>query len=226
MNEEQLIKIAQKGVHSKVGIIGNNILYNLCKKYPYHKKEDEINAKIWLIGRAYAAAIERRKKYRNYSNDDFYEIKVIPTIIQSEIDEKFDSIRKYNCITEDNILEILKIHKYLLDLFTKISGLQKRSLASKYLHFHFPSLFFIYDSRANSALKIVYKNSTKKYDSIINNSDIDKNYANFFCGAYQEMKNIEKLLGQDITIRQFDNILIMIANEELRNKKHRQYTTI
>ena len=42
--------------------LGNSVLYDLCKTYPTHKDKKSIVAKIWLIGRAYAAAIERRKK--------------------------------------------------------------------------------------------------------------------------------------------------------------------
>jgi len=38
-------------------------------------------------------------------------------------------------------------------LFSKISGLNKRSLASKYLHFHVPELFYISDSRAYDAMR-------------------------------------------------------------------------
>jgi len=39
-----------------------------------------------------------------------------------------------------------------MDLFTDITGWEKRALASKYLHFHRPDLFFFYDSRAKRAL--------------------------------------------------------------------------
>ena len=41
--------------------LGNEVLYSLCHDYPKHDRGDAIIAKIWLIGRSYAAAIERRK---------------------------------------------------------------------------------------------------------------------------------------------------------------------
>ena len=47
----------------------------------------------------------------------------------------------------------MKVHGYTTDLFYGISGLEKRALASKYLHFHVPSLFYIYDSRAAEAIR-------------------------------------------------------------------------
>ena len=39
--------------------IGNQVLYDLCQRYPRHTVDSEIIAKIWLIGRAYSASIER-----------------------------------------------------------------------------------------------------------------------------------------------------------------------
>jgi hypothetical protein len=44
--------------------------------------------------------------------------------------------------------DIVETHLFLTNVFSEISGLDKRSLASKYLHFHAPNLFYIYDSRA------------------------------------------------------------------------------
>ena len=41
--------------------LGNKILYDMCQQYPFHNKSSEVIAKVWLIGRSYAAAIERRK---------------------------------------------------------------------------------------------------------------------------------------------------------------------
>lgn len=41
--------------------LGNETLYKLCRDYPEHKTDKAIAAKIWLIGRAYAAAVEAEK---------------------------------------------------------------------------------------------------------------------------------------------------------------------
>jgi len=45
--------------------LGNRILYDMCQSYPGHSKDDEIVAKIWLIGRSYAASIERRRNAKH-----------------------------------------------------------------------------------------------------------------------------------------------------------------
>ena len=225
INSKILIKIVKEGIDSKVGEIGNGILYKLCRDYPDHKNDDAINAKVWLIGRAYAAAIERRKE-KDDINDDFYESKVIPIMRSSHIDDKLTKLSKYKSITDHNILEILQVHKFLLDKFQKISGMKKRSLSSKYLHFHLPNLFFIYDSRANTALKIILEteglfvdDSFEKLFSKIKNQDIDEEYAKFFCRAYLVKKRLFDMVKEPISTRQFDNILIKIGNNRLRKQK-------
>ena len=46
-----------------VRFFGNDILYDMCeKKSPTHNNPEEIHSKLWLIGRAYAAALERSSK--------------------------------------------------------------------------------------------------------------------------------------------------------------------
>jgi hypothetical protein len=51
--------------------LGNEVLYRLCEEHPRHDSDDSIIAKFWLIGRAYAAAVERRKKSRD-NDKEFY----------------------------------------------------------------------------------------------------------------------------------------------------------
>jgi len=131
--------------------LGNEVLYELCAKYPRHDAEKEILAKIWLIGRSYAAAIERRKNSKQDA-EQFYLKTVAPAIRNSDIDTWLSDIAWERKPTSENYSGIVAVHKKLTDLFFDISGMKKRSLASKYLHFHFPHLFYIYDSRASSAV--------------------------------------------------------------------------
>lgn len=54
--------------------IGNQVLYDLCRRYPRHAVDAEIVAKVWLIGRAYSASIERgrgKAAGSELSNDRF-----------------------------------------------------------------------------------------------------------------------------------------------------------
>jgi hypothetical protein len=111
--------------------LGNEVLYRLCEQHPLHTNEDEILAKIWLVRRSYSAAIERRRESRKIGGE---------------------ALLRYSRPTIENCVELIDTHKRLTDLFRDITGLEKRSLASKYLHFHFRNLFYIYDSRAAQSL--------------------------------------------------------------------------
>ena len=50
---------------------GNKVLYELCRDNFYHQDTEKILSKVWLIGIAYSAAIERRKNKESI-NDNFY----------------------------------------------------------------------------------------------------------------------------------------------------------
>src|SRR5438132_8627778 len=139
----------KRALLEKVSDVGNQVLYDMCAANREHTRDDVIIAKIWLIGRAYAAAIERRRDKGDTVGDAFYETKVGPQIRDSDIDKWFEAL---NNVSNEDVNLNLETHKRVMDLFTKISGLEKRSLASKYLHFHFPSRFYIYDSRAYKAI--------------------------------------------------------------------------
>ena len=208
-NQAKLLTIIQENEWD----FGNKILYDLCSNYPDHKEVEVVIAKMLFIGRIYAAAIERRKT-KSDINDDFYIDKVAPTLINSELDSKLHSLSN-SALEEEKILDMLVVHKYLSDLFNTLTGLDKRSLSSKYLHFHKPLLFFIYDSRAVSGLRTFISRVPPKYKQVLASKDIDIEYGKFFVKAYSVKTEIEEKLSKDLTPRQFDKILINIANKNL-----------
>jgi len=130
---------------------GNRILYDLCRNYPTHADTSAVVAKIWLIGRSYAAAIERGRVVDDL-NDDFYVNIVAPRIMDSDIDQWIHDAKK-EALSADSLILSVDFHWETTQLFQEISSKYKRSLASKYLHFHVPEFFFIYDSRALNGLR-------------------------------------------------------------------------
>ena len=68
---------------------GNSVLYRMCEEEPEHKQIDVIVGKIWLIGRSYAAAIERRKNAVVVGDDFYYDV-VAPKMLQivPELDDR------------------------------------------------------------------------------------------------------------------------------------------
>lgn len=206
------ITLTKKMVNSAISgspwDLGNAVLYDLCKRNPKHTATPEILAKIWIIGRSYAAAIERRKSKDTLTNENFYIDNVALKMSSSEIDSWFDDIRKIQSITDESIPKILDVHSKLTNLFKEISELEKRSLASKYLHFHFPEIYFIYDTRAVKSIS-----KLKKYTGESGKSKIatDKEYGRLFHKCLKLKRNIDKKYKISITPRQIDNILLSIT---------------
>jgi len=133
---------------------GNQVLYDLCKKHPDHERTDVVIAKVWLIGRSYAAAVERRKRSSGplVANDPFYENYVAPTLMRSRLDEYLSRLRQGSPLKGQVVIDVLATHKHLQDVLSSITGLEKRSFVSKYLHFHLPKMFLLYDTRATQGL--------------------------------------------------------------------------
>jgi hypothetical protein len=189
---------------------GNEILYKMCEQNFEHKQIDKIVGKVILIGRAYAAAIERRKN-KTEESDNFYIDKVAPKIKNSKLDDYIGQLKSQSELTEKNIPDILKLHFYLTELIKQITDQNKRSFSSKYLHFHLPNLFFIYDTRAVKAIRLLKTKLPKKHKTELDDNGIDKEYATFFYKCYEQKKELEKENSRILSIRHFDNILMKVV---------------
>jgi hypothetical protein len=186
---------------------GNSVLYRLCQEYPRHDKPDVIVAKIWLIGRSYAAAIERRDPTFDGGtpNDSFYEDKVAPALMRSEIDRRMDQLRKFSSVSREALPEILQTHGYLEGIFKSITGKAKRSLASKYLHFHLPNHFYLYDSRAVKAVRgIKFERSSVKLAADV----FDEEYMKFSMKVLAVQEQVELQFSKHLSPRELDTLLL------------------
>lgn len=210
-------QIIQKSKQANAWSLGNQVLYDLCRKYFKHINEKAIIGKIWLIGRAYAAAIERRKQKKEI-NDDFYINAVVPRIMHSKLDERLAELKHHNEITNDNLTLVLQTHHYLMTIFHKLTGLEKRSLAAKYLHFHLPNLFYIYDSRAASAVNKLAPKLKPIDIGKIKRKHVDEIYETFVLKCQILRAEIKESYKMEISPRELDNLLILKANHENRNK--------
>ena len=191
---------------------GNSILYQMCKDNPKHDQADVVVGKIWLIGRSYAAAIERRKNADDYLGDDFYYEAVAPMMLEigKELDERLSYLNNTDGLIVDCVPEILSAHKFLMDAFTELTGLEKRSLASKYLHFHCPAKFFIYDSRARMAIGKLVKRPDKSILADVVNYDPE--YGDFVCRMIELQKYLDEQLGVYELPRKLDSFLLTEVN--------------
>lgn len=183
---------------------GNGVLYRMCSEEPGHTNLDVIVGKIWLIGRSYSAAIERKAGKYIELGPNFYLNRVAPMMRDSGIDNWLSSVRGIERVTAENIVEVLHVHKQVTDLFKEISGIEKRSLASKYLHFHQPAAFFIFDSIANAKIREVLKGQRFKVPT-----EFDDSYSEFVYRCLWYRDNVfEPTLGRKSTPRELDQHLL------------------
>ena len=192
--------------------VGNEVLYELCRTKPAHTDEAEVISKIWLIGRCYAAAIESRKTNLDENNDSFYLTSVAPGIIGSAIDEWLAQAWQYASPSTQSWSTLVQVHHRTTQLFKTISGLDKRSLASKYLDFHVPHLFYIYDSKAVEAISRIRGLVGRSDRSVL---DADDEYQKFAakCLALQQL--IEDQYGIGMSPRDLDNLLLQVTEEKI-----------
>lgn len=203
-NEEKVLKLLD--AFDKKGDMesyGNDVLYRMCKEKPLHNEKDIVASKMWLIGRSYAAAIERTKSGEKFETiiDKFWD-KLTPK--SENIDKTLQSINSLPVEKiENNVQIILKLHKKFMDIIKEATAMDKRSLTSKYLHFHCPNAFFIYDSRARLSInKLVKKQDIYGYSG-------DYEYVEFFLRVLKLQQFIKEQTGKIFTPRKIDNFLLL-----------------
>lgn len=225
MNELSLEKI-EKAMQNNVWHFGNEILYTMCRENFEHTNDEHILAKILFIGRIYAAAIERRKTKNNDINDNFYIDTVAPAFRNSQIDKYLTQLKSFKSLEIDNLKFALETHYYLIKVINEITELNKRSLVSKYLHFHLPELFFIYDTRAVQALSNFISKVPVDLKPLIKLENVDTEYAKFFCKCYALKIVIETQFNLKFSNRHLDNLLIENANTKNSSLKTLAYNSL
>ena len=180
-------------------------LYSLCRKYPKHKEPDQVEAKVWRIGRLYRNVNVRRDKSIGIPEDDFDYSKVVTAFLSHpEIDGMIDDLRLYGIDDRGTLHESLLLHNYMIEIILKKTGTEERALVSKYLHFHLPRIFFIYDNRTDFvARKLLF--SFKNNDAP---SSVDESYNQFAenCMALRALINAKT--GMLLDPREIDKVLL------------------
>jgi hypothetical protein len=200
--------------------LSDKVLYDMCKNHPFHDNPKEIIMKTLIIGRVYSVQLERRKNKDHLIGDRFYEDMVIPTFMKSRLDEKLINLRTEN-LKPSVFNDVFSVHKSLMDSLHKITEMDKRSFCSKYLHFHLPKLFFLYDSRLCQSVSILSGKITKEQKETFINTrkNYDITYVEFFLKCYNLKEELQNYLNRPLKIRDFDNIMIEISNCENQKKK-------
>lgn len=187
---------------SNIWNFGNKILYDMCSENPLHIDEGVVTGKVWLIGRSYAAALERTKIEKN--SEQIYSDFAREIIENSHIIDKkikfLDELKLYEL--SENLQTVFELHSLITSIMKNVSGLDKRSLASKYLHFHCPHAFFIYDSRARKAINaLVGRQNIFDYKG-------DSEYIEFYLRALKLKEHIKNETGFVLYPRDIDDLLL------------------
>lgn len=203
-----LSKLVPKAQQETPWDLSNRVLYGLCRKHPEHNTREEVVAKVLMIGRVYAAAIERRRS-KTEGSDDFYTATVAPLIIRSKLDDWIARAAPLRLDHNEALDTMVDVHGRTTGLFQRISGLEKRSLASKYLHFHVPRLFVIYDTRAASGLRAVSR-IVGRGRADTRTSKSDDAYYRFASKCLSLRQHVKTEHGASLTPRQLDNLLLLL----------------
>ena len=183
--------------------LGNQALYDLCRKRPDHRSVDAIVAKVSLIGRSYAASIERGAETGD--GEDFYLERVAPAMRSAPIDRWLKPLRG---IRRPDAAVVVPAHKRLTALFQEISGKEKRSLASKYLHFHCPKAVYIFDERASRGIRRV---TEAQHLRELPFSEFDDVYARFVLRCEVFHAELERLMCRRLSTREIDMVLLAVS---------------
>lgn len=172
----QLVRVkaaaARRAIDDPIWASANAVLYDLCAKHPKHTDDAIIVAKLWLLGRAYAAAIERGATGQ-YAGDRLYTHLVTRVLKNSRIDAILQKIR---VLRRPNAETVVAAHQAVVKLLRRISGHNNPSLASKHLHFHCPNAVSIYDMRAATAIR----RATNRLKTPLATKNLRNPYAAFY----------------------------------------------
>ena len=209
-------EVTQRQVKAALGPtiwdLGNEVLYALCRVYPGHREAGIIVAKFWLVGCSYAAANERALvTCRN--NDEFYEQSLVERIRTSHLDQWLATFPQTVENPWSALGQVVEVHKRLVDLLCGLTQLNKRSLASQYLHFHRPDLFFLYDSLASKAALSLTPPIQEIHTSGLRNADPE--YLAFTHRCQWLRDQVLREFDMALTPRQLDNLLLRRSAKQL-----------
>ncbi len=196
-------------------IFSDKILYKVCKDAPKHRDDDIIKGKIMMIGRIYSASIERTKKSHNLpKGTEFFRDVVVPDIKESRIDHIIAEAQNTRRVNLDTAHVFIKAHYELTKLFSKISGKCNRSLASKYIHFHAPEKFFIFDRFAKIGINqfdFDLKTKINAAKKSLGKVSFDLDYLKHFVACLHFKDEIKRYHKKNLTPREIDNLLMALG---------------
>ena len=187
-------------------------LYDLCRRFPDHEDQGEVNAKLWIIGRTYATGIERKIPRDGKQGGSMHKLSQHLHKSAGAVDALITRLRQVKLPLDARKLStIVDVHGQFIKLIQPVLQLKRqqkqspRSFTSKYLHFHCPVVPII-DTYADAALRrlVPWRNSFCFPDLP---KDIDGCYAKYasrFGQLYQQACDS----GLEPTVKYLDSYLL------------------
>jgi hypothetical protein len=187
--------------------VGDSVLYRLCREQPAHSDQAAVVAKLWLVGRAYAAPIERRSKKTEPGTLTLgsYYCAAADAVIDSNLDGRLELLRARTAAELEDFETSIQIHALLLTALKRVSGTAHRSFVSKYLHFHVPDWFFILDAVASRGLRVECGRQRPPKHLAPGG---DPEYRSFVGRAWQLRERLAADAPPRLTLRQLDRLLL------------------
>jgi hypothetical protein len=168
-------------------------LYELCFMHRHHLRDEIVVDKLHLIGRLYGNAAA-------WPDNGFSAEAAAHSLSRSPVDRWFGALSTAERLDPSLLLEL---HKRLMDVFDDLNEDEARALASRYLHFHFPELFPIYDSHIASALALLIPGDC----GFLALADFDAAYGRFHACCRKLTERIAPLVGRRLSPRELDRVL-------------------
>lgn len=204
----------KKAYEDSIWDVGNSCLYQLCTRYPKHTNDGEVAAKIWLIGRAYSAAAERGVSGKGQGES--YIRKLAKRCVALKADRYLVHLPKQPASFSQALDQVVKAH-HAIESILGSDGRGRVSLTSKYLHFHRPDLFPIYDSRAAAAIaKVTPSYRFTGYE--LPDQQASSPYGKFCARCAWLADEMTRQKGVSPTLRQLDTMLLQIHSDLVRTK--------
>lgn len=167
-------------------------LYELCFLHRQHFQDDIVADKMRLIARLYA---ERGMAIQGFSPEA-----AAHRLGRSGIDRLFSTLATAEQLDSAVLLET---HKRVMDVFSGLNEDDARSLASKYLHYHFPELFFIQDARVENAAYQLGEGAC----GFLALAEFDPGYGRFYACCRKLVEHLLPVAGRRLTPRELDQVL-------------------
>lgn len=192
----------------------DEILYDLCKRFPTHATRSEVNAKVWIIGRTYQTGLERKVASSGSQGGALDVATEHMHRHHRAIDAAIRELRDLDEPLElDALATVLKVHARLDRIVSEVrlGGQSARSFVSKYLHFHC-RIVPIFDSYAAKNAQRLVRWRGPIRNLIPPRDDVDEVYRRFTVRFFDLYRQLQQAgVTPKPTVRYLDRFLVEVG---------------